>query len=531
MINNTIHLNEINSPKQTINARVEIHKGSTLERVCTCADILSDFTVERAGEHKFFGYGICQKAQVKLIDVNRDLRVTKENSIEVTFGVGGNVVYPFPVFYVTEAPARDETSNMLSITAYDALYKAAEFTVADLTELPETYTLELFVALCAAKLGLPFSIDVSDDAFDIEYSRANFSGNESLRAALNAVAEVTQTIYYINKDWQLTFKRLNTADAVATIGKNQYITLSTDGEQTLTNITHTTELEDSVTTVGEGSGATQFIRDNPFLSLNDNIGELLDKALTIVGGLSIHQYECSWLGNYLIELGDQIKFVAEDDSTITTYLLDDVITYDGTFMQQSRWQFDGDDVESAANPTSLGEALNKTYARVDKAEQNISLVAQSNDANSNAISRLQVTTNDITAIVEKTESEIKGVNEEISTLRTEIAQTAEYIKIEIKEEIANEGVTAESVKVSKGFTFDNNGLTIETSDSEIKTTVTEDGMKITKHDETLLIADNKGVSATDLRASTYLEIGGNSRFQNYTRSDGVVKTACFWIGQ
>ena len=109
-------------------------------------------------------------------------------------------------------------------------------------------------------------------------------------------------------------------------------------------------------------------------------------------------------------------------------------------------------------------------------------------------------------------------------MQSDITQLPEAVKIEIKQEIKAEG--AESVATSTGFTFNEDGLTIAKSDSEIKTQITEDGMTVFKNDENVLTANNEGVKAVDLHATTFLIIGTNSRLQNY----GGTRTACFWIG-
>ena len=99
--------------------------------------------------------------------------------------------------------------------------------------------------------------------------------------------------------------------------------------------------------------------------------------------------------------------------------------------------------------------------------------------------------------------------------------SAENIKLEIQKELAN-GVS--KVETTTGFTFDETGLTIEKDGSEIKTQITEDGMKVYKDSEEVLVANNKGVVATDLHAKTYLIIGTHSRFEDYGD-----RTGCFWI--
>ena len=103
--------------------------------------------------------------------------------------------------------------------------------------------------------------------------------------------------------------------------------------------------------------------------------------------------------------------------------------------------------------------------------------------------------------------------------------TAEEVKLEIKSELDN-GVS--KVVTNTGFTFDETGLTVSKSDSELSTTITEDGMRISRDDEEVLKVDNTGVDAANLRATTYLIIGLNSRFEDY---DNNTRTGCFWIGE
>ena len=55
-------------------------------------------------------------------------------------------------------------------------------------------------------------------------------------------------------------------------------------------------------------------------------------------------------------------------------------------------------------------------------------------------------------------------------------------------------------------------------------------MSVYKNEEKVLIANNEGVKAANLHATTYLIIGNYSRFEDYTNIDGEVRTGCFWIG-
>ena len=530
MIENTIFRSMIDAPVREFRARVEFYEGSELALMCGCHDALKNFTVERVGEEgKFYGYGICQKINVHLVDVERAINLSTNNTAEVVFGTGSNYIYPYPNFRISEVH-RDENTNELSITAYDALYKAAQHTVSELT-LPSYYTIRELAQACAAFLGLPLNDNDIDEAFNTLYeSGANFDGSETIREALNAIAEATQTIYFINWDWKLTFKRLDISGAAAlTIDREKYFTLESGDNRRLAKIVHATELGDNVSAELTASGSTQYVRDNPLWELREDIGELVENALQRAGGLTINQFNCSWRGDFLLEIGDKIDLVTKDGGTVSAYVLNDAVSFNGSLSEQTQWSYTDNEAEDEDNPANIGDALKKTYARVDKVNKRIDLVASDVGSNKEQLAALQISANNIVASVQEVQKEtteaLNGVNSDMNELtkKVEATMTAEDVKLEIKSELSN-GV--EKVETSTGFTFNDQGLTVSKTDSEMSTQITEDGMKVYRDGEEVLTANNVGVNAVNLHATTYLIVGGYSRFENF----GSDRTGCFWIG-
>lgn len=657
--------NSITSPVRSIYARVELYDGSTLLNTFNHNDLLKSITVDRLGNtDRFFGYGICQKLNFHILDKNREIAVQAGNRIETVLGADEDHLYTFPVFYVTESH-RDETTNELSVTAYDGIYEASKHSISEIV-LPDSFTLEGYVAACAAILNLPYKLDVADDAFQVLYTadKVNVEGTETLREILDNIAEVTQTVYYIGKDWQLTFKRLDRdGDPVLIIDKSQYFTLENKDNRRLVAVASATELGDNYIAKLAITGTTQYIRNNPFLELIDDIDVRLNKALDVVGGLTVNQFECEWRGNFLLEIADKIGFEAKDGSLFYSYMLYDTIEYDGSLKQKTYWDYTSSDAESFDNPTSgvnISSVLKRTYAKVDKINKTIELYASDISENAEKIASLQLTTDNITtgvSNVEKTLNDgIQKNSEKISTLEqttesmssnissiestlsdeiqtnstkiSSLEQTTESLTTTISNveeklsediqtnytkigelEVTTEGIgarvtdteestsslesglsstnerigaleintndifasvsslqtstntslenmsndiaaiassveskmTSEEVQIqinkslengvnkvttSTGFTFNDNGLTVSKTNSEMSTTITEDGMTVYKSSEAMLVANNEGVKAEDLHATTYLIIGNNSRFEDYD-SD---RTGCFWIG-
>lgn len=577
----------INSPVRQVRAKVELHRDSTIAHTWTDKDRIIKISVERPiDDTKFFGYGICQKANVHLID--RDKEITDcvtSDKMDIQFTTEG---YDFasilPLFQITRCN-RDEKTNELSITAYDAIYHASEHAVEELNlpDLSKTsegyvyYTLEDFILAVAEVLNIEFvpkdhlHLDLGmifDNAFDAtgpdsesdsgHYNAPNYSGKETLRDVLDDIAEITQTIYYITHNNQLVFKRLDIdGEPVLTIDKSMYIELNSSDSRRLTKLVHTTELGDNISTELDITGTTQYIYDNPLWNLRPDIEGLMENALAAVGGLTINQFDCSWRGNWYLEIGDKIGLVTKDDDITHSYLLNDVMEYNGGFQQKTQWRYVDNEVEGVVNPLPLGERLKQTYAVVDKVNQKIEMVvkditgiegevsslqittdriiAQVEDLDldslgniSNELASLQITTDAITQRVQAVEVETDGlgtiINEISKTVENKVS--AEEVEIIIKETI-DDGITT-AVKTETGFTFDKDGLTIEKDNSEMSTQITEDGMTISRSGDVVLTVNNLGVDAANLRATTYLIIGKNSRFEDYANN---TRTGCFWIGE
>lgn len=513
-INDNI-LTTLNAPARQICGRVELYNGNTLLHIFNSTDNLKNLTVERQGaQGKYFGFAVSHKLIVKLVDRNREINVDKGNTLEVELGATTDLVYFCPFFVVTEVK-RDENTNELTITAQDMLYMATGHTVSEL-DLPATgYTLAEFVGACAGLLGLPFRyVNINDDVFSTYYEGgANFDGAESISTALAMVAEATQTIVYIGHDWELTFKRLDKdGGAVFAIDKSKYFNLKCDTAETLTTITHCTELGDNVTATTGAPGATQYVRNNAFWDMRADIDTIVENAVAAVGGTTLTPYDCEWRGNFAVEIGDKVELITKDNASAFSFILSDTLTYNGALSQKTAWSYSESKSESPANPSSLGEALFQTFAKVDKVEKQIDIVASESTSNSAEISKLHIDTSLINASVENLNSKVNA------------QMTAEEIQISIKKAVEND---VKKVVTETGFTFDSEGLRVSKAGTEMSTQITDNGMTVYKNKQAVLVADNLGVKAEDLHATTFLIIGNNSRLEDYNGN----RTGCFWIGR
>lgn len=371
------------SPSREIKAKIDLFDGTTKKATFTGSDKIKKFQIERAGEEgKFFGFGVGQKLELELLDKDRELNIVKGNTFDVY--LTANTTYTKILSCEVDSIKRDEKTNSLTITAYDTLYRAAGLQVKDLT-LTKPYTIKQFCEACGAKLGVSVK---GINTFTLSYPNgANFDGAETLREALDMVAEATQTIYFMDSTNAMVFKKLDKAGpSLLSIDKNIYFEYKNNGPRVLKTICSTNELGDDVSESGTTGDATQFVRDNAFWELREDITDLVHNAVVAVGGLSISQFECKWRGNFYLEIGDKIQILGKDNSSAITYLLNDTLVYNGGLNQTSSWKYK-DSGETASNPTNLGEAIKQTYAKVDKQNKEITLLASEVKTQTEAIKK------------------------------------------------------------------------------------------------------------------------------------------------
>ena len=123
------------------------------------------------------------------------------------------------------------------------------------------------------------------------------------------------------------------------------------------------------------------------------------------------------------------------------------------------------------------------------------------------------------------ENELKILSGTVATIKKDVdAYTIEFEK-SIKTVDEQNRETTETVKKT-AYEFNTEDLKVSKEGEEVESHLSYKGLRVQKNKKDVLIADNEGVKAKDLQATTYLIVGKNSRFENY----GDNRTGCFWIG-
>ena len=541
-------MNKYKEPSRYINGGIHIFTGDNITGELSPTETLVKFEIEHTSpKNKFFGFVISKKLTVEVLgnpDIPKDTRLqpyVKAQNLDI--------VPELPYFYV-ESIEYNEVSNKSIIKAYDIINKATEHFASEIIMPYDDFgtwhylqvVLPIFGASYFEGASLSFeegtyrpqaffedTTGIADMWFD-EDIPINLEGTENLKDVLGYLAEATATICHVHTRDEVEFIMYGgTSYNRENLTPSSYFDYTHNTPILLTKITHATQLGENLST-GTDDGFHQIVWDNPFLELRDDLDihfkYIYQTMLNVIQPIT--PFTLKYRGNPALELADWVNVVTKKGETFVSPLFNGKIKYDGGLSAEAYWDIpEEENVKS--NPSTIGNVLKQTYAQVDKINKQIDIVASETDALGSEIGSLQINTDSINASVKEietiTNAGLEAVNNSIQTLTTQVqaSMTAEEVNIIISEAMST-GV--EAVSTTTGFTFNEEGLSISKSDSEISTTITEDGMIVYRDDEIVLEADNEGVKAQDLHATTFLIIGTNSRFEDY---DGGSRTGCFWI--
>jgi hypothetical protein len=523
--NTTEYLNSFKTAARQITGYISYRDDDEIFYIDPDANLTS-IKIERVTPNgKFFGFAVSQKMTVEAIGIVP--RIKKGAHIWPTIGIkGSNDNVYLPSFYV-DTVEFNKVTNTTTITGYDVIGRENNKLISEINiEYPaklSDYAKEVVKALG----GAIASMEGTDMILN---SAPNFDGSETLQTALSAIAEATGTICYVTYGSNIKFRALK-YDILDTLTPADYYNFSSGESVRLTEVALATELGDNYNYGVEGF--TQVIRENPFMAVGVDVNPSI--SLEVIGynvlNLESTAYHIDWRGCPAYEIGDHIKIVEKDGTSHNVYYMNETLTFNGGLRASASWgtvaseRVDG-------TPTTLSKIVGKTYAKVDKINREITLMVEETENLQTEISTLKVEAEGILAEVGTVSEKASNAlaladnNMEILSKKVQTAVTSENVSIVVQKEMAN-GVS--SVTTKTGFTFDEDGLTIDKSGSEMTTQITEDGMKVFRDNTQVLVADNKGVEAINLHATTYLIINNLSRFENYTNEYDTKRTGCFWL--
>lgn len=497
-------------PARQVYGQIKVRYGGEDLALFTPDTNLVSFSIEKTAPNgKVFGFAISQKITVEVLGIIDT--VQKGYGLLPTLGIRDGESVELPYFYVDSIEI-NKVNQTTKIVGYDIIGKNENY--AWLRYNSGTQSGYLTDITTWFKLsGTQVTIDPTcvNTTIALGTYGPNIANSETVHSVMTQAAEALGAVCYATTGNNIRFRRLTT-DVVDTLTPSDYFDFSTGETITLTLVGSTNGLEDQYTYGYTGDGRSQILYENGFVTATQStIKPMVDNLGEALVGETRTAYKLEWRGCPAYEIGDYLAIQEKDGEVKHIYYYGETLTYNGGLRAVSEWEvIEGDKIN--AKPTTLSAALTQTYARVDRAANEVTIMASKVDEAVEDVATLKITTNEISASVSSLENAV------------ETRLSDESLTILVNNKVS-------SVQTTTGFTFDANGMNITKSGASTSTQITENGMTVSDvHGNSLLTANSSGVDAKDLKATTYLFIGEVSRFENYVDEEGSTRTACFVLG-
>ena len=469
------------SPSRMIRGKVVVVDGGLTSEYGYANKLQSIEQEVSAVKGKMFGAVVSYKSTIKLIDVKNVVQVNVGAKASPQIGINGELLPMTPVYISSNT--FDEVKGIRTLIGEDAIGFTDKYIWNDIkNDLGATFIIQDVFAAIASKIGTEFMITGELPNINAVYTKATFNvnGDETLRQILTAAAEATGAMVFINGNGKMEIKMLSNTIALA-IDKNVQFDLSTEPSSSLSGIISINELNDMIS-VGNNSSYVSVISVNPFIDPTDDSSQgKLQNLFVKCQGNTFYPYKLKWRGNPALEIGDKIRLTLRDGSVIDTWYLGEKVKYTGGMSAESSWEADESEKPEVGSQT-ISDTTRRTMAKVDKANQKITLLTEASGEQGQKISQLEVSLDGIRTEV----SEVSNTANGAMTKATTVEQTVDGLKVQVTE--AN----------GKADKADKNASAAVTKANELEITVNGYDARITAAEGK---ADNAVTKTTELSAT------------------------------
>lgn len=467
-----------------------------------------------AGTELTLGSACANMLEATLITPNGELQIPAGTEVTL-YKVDGSGTRTQVGLFTTETPTRP-SANLCKLIAYDRVSWLDRDLTQWLTALNEwPYTLETFARMVCTACNLTLAEGtLPNGSWKIQkFSATGITG----RQLMQWVGQACGRFCRASADGKIEFAWYTPKNAAITpIGEHPIHSVQFADYSVAPIDKVQIRLTETDVGVAYGSGSNPYIiTGNPLLA-SDTAQPLQAVAQVLYDGLQGISYtpcKVTIPATTQIQAGDILQLTDRNGRTFSMYVMTKVQSG-----QRDVLECTGSSRRDSADATNNAQlkALNGKVLEMQAGMEGFKL---ENRDTAGRIAALEVNVESVESRVSDQQAAIGGVADRVS----QVEQTAAGLSVQVQS-VQENGVS--KVGTTTGYTFDENGITVEKSGREIKTQITEDGMTVYKNGNGVLTANSGGVEAVDLHASTYLIVGGRSRFENY----GADRTGCFWIG-
>ena len=405
--------------------------------------------------------------------------------------------------YIVKEKKHDEEHDTILLECYDLMIKSMVPYDLVLTYTNNNYPVTvkgLLDAICS-RLGWTAGYTTFVNS-NIKITEEKFDSSYTFRDVLDQIAQVAAGMIAFKDDKLCVLYPTSTGEVIDSSNLKSLKMGDVYGPVNSVVLARTPQ-EDNIYRQDEDSIASYGINEIRIENnqiLDSHREAFIDGIFDTLRGLRFELYELESFGIGYLNLGDFFTIQTPDGENHTALMLCDDLKIDQGLSETSHLETPEATETDYTAASETDRVLNKTILRVDKQAQ------------------------EITALITKTDitnSTLSGVKETVTRM-TEIMVDEESVDIKISKAV--NGIN--SVTTSTGYTFDQDGLNIHKSGEEMENLLDNTGMYVKRDGEDILVANNEGVDAINLRSRQFLIIGDNSRIENY----GSGRTACFFIG-
>ena len=478
---------------QSVSLTQRVNSGTELTLGSTCAAMLEATLFTPDG-----GLELARGAEVMLYKVDGDERTLA--------GI-------FTVEKITRP-----SKNSCQITAYDRvswLDRDLSQWLESLNEWP--YTLKTFAQMVCSACNLKFvDSTLPNESWQVQKFTA---GKVTGRKLIQWVGQACGRFCRATPDGRLEFAWYTPKDiAITPGGQHFYYKDSLQREDYQVAPIDKVLLKLTQTDVGAsyGDGSNAYVVTGNYLlaaAAHEALVTVAERLWEILKAVSYTPCRLTMPADATVQAGDIVQVTDYNGKTFPVYIMEKL----------QRGQRQTLESTGSALRDNVVQVNNSRYEDLQGSLLELQAEAEGlrveNRGQNEKLSKLELSVDGIKTKVTAQETDLEQVVNRVSMAE----QTAEGISLRVRNIVEN---GTERVITSAGYTFDEIGLTVSKSGKAIKTQITEDGMTVYKNGNAVLTANSEGVNAVDLHASTYLMVGGRSRFENY----GADRTGCFWIG-
>lgn len=477
-------------------------------------------------------FGCCEASVVKL-KIRNEFGNLQGKEMKISMVLNGNTAYPLQIGkYKVDSCELSGDKKSVNVTAYDSMYDIINSNVAKWYEsLTFPITLKSFRDSFFANLGIAQkSVVLSQDNMTIEktISAEKLSGS----TVICAICEINGVFGHINRDGAFEYISLSSAsvgDETKSYGSGMFLSCEFEEYNTdqIESVQIREEENDIGVIAGEATGNRYIVEGNFLLSGKTEVelSGIASTFLSAVGNIRYKPFKAMVQGNPCVEVGDVVAFYAKTE-TFGSYVLERKLS--GIQSLKDDFETKGTK-EYTENVNSIANDVKQLKGKTNVLERSIDETRETiADTENDLKSEITKNVNEITQTITETNKNLKDETDALKSSQSTLSQTINDFKIEFEEKtnrVDDQGKEIEELKKTS-FKFDTEDFTVEKEGSSLSTKINENGMRVLEDGEEVLVANNEGVDAKNLHATTYLIVGNNARFEDYQGD----MTACFYIG-